>query len=134
MGSNRKRNEENRPSVWERVVAGAGLVLVLAVAGYLAYQSFTAGTAPPDVVVDVQQTEINGKDWVVTFKANNKGSETAAAVVIHGELRENDMVVETAQVTLDYVPANSTREGGLFFTKNPANYVLHVRALGYMKP
>ena len=64
----------------------------------------------------------------------NLSPATAAAVQIEGELVEGERVLATSQVTLDYVPGNSERRGGLFFRENPQAYDLEIRALGYAKP
>ena len=37
-------------------------------------------------------------------------------------------------MTLDYLPQDSERRGGLFFTEDPAAYELVLRAQGYAEP
>jgi uncharacterized protein (TIGR02588 family) len=41
---------------------------------------------------------------------------------------------EVSSVILDYIPGQSAREGGLFFTQDPRSGNLVLRASGYAKP
>ena len=72
-----------------------------------------------------------GSSWTNTSRT---AAATAAAVQIEGELLDGERVIATSQVTLDYVPGNSERRGGLFFREDPEAHGLKVRALGYAEP
>jgi uncharacterized protein (TIGR02588 family) len=37
-------------------------------------------------------------------------------------------------MTLDYSPPGSEKQAGLFFTRDPRQFQLQVRALGYVEP
>jgi uncharacterized protein (TIGR02588 family) len=37
-------------------------------------------------------------------------------------------------VTIDYVPSRSSRKAGLFFMRDPREFDLSLRALGYQSP
>ena len=60
--------------------------------------------------------------------------DIGAAVLVRGEWRRPDGITETAETTLDYVPANSSGEGALIFSADPAAGDLSVRAAGYADP
>ena len=122
------------PSASERTIATAGVLMFVSLLGYLAYQAIVARPQPPDVTVTVKSVQANGDNYIITFEARNSGGETASGVVVRGELRDGELAVETAEATLDYVPAGSTRTGGLFFEKDPGDYKLAIRALGYTHP
>lgn len=62
---------------------------------------------------------------------HNEGGKTASGLTITGDLKRGDIVVEMSEVTLDYVPAHSTRRDGFFFDENPAAYELILRVGGY---
>jgi uncharacterized protein (TIGR02588 family) len=72
--------------------------------------------------------------YLVTVKTSNHGGSTAAAVVIQGELRRGSDVLEQSHVTLDYSPPSSANQVGLYFTRDPRQFDLQVRALGYVEP
>jgi uncharacterized protein (TIGR02588 family) len=72
--------------------------------------------------------------YLVQFHAVNQGGSTAAGVVIGGELRRDAETIESSHTTLNYLPANSERGGGLFFTHDPRQFDLQMRALGYEEP
>ena len=58
----------------------------------------------------------------------------AAGLTIEGELKNGEKSEETSDVTMTYIPSQSTRRGGLIFTKNPNEYQLQIRAKGYEQP
>ena len=119
---------------WERVVGALGLLLTLFLLGYLLFQQLTSESTLPDIQVQVTEIWPNGEDFLVVVKASNSGGRTAATVVIEGEILLNGKVLEKSELTIAYIPAKSTREAGLFFSRNPAELPLNVRALGYTQP
>ena len=121
--------------VLEWISAAIGLVLTVAMLGFIGWQAWKrTGDEPPAIKVHVQHILPAGDGYVVEFVVVNLSPATAAAVQIEGELIEGERVIATSQVTLDYVPGNSERRGGLFFRENPQAYDLEIRALGYAKP
>jgi uncharacterized protein (TIGR02588 family) len=64
----------------------------------------------------------------------NEGGTTAAGLTVEGELRDGTESVETSDSTIDYVPSHSERQGGLFFTLDPGEYEVQLRAKGYEMP
>ncbi len=72
--------------------------------------------------------------YLVEFLAINQGETTAKGLIIEGQLTEGGQEVEKSETTLDYIPARSEREGGLFFTENPEQFEMQLRALGYEEP
>ena len=79
----------------------------------------TGGDAPPMVTVEALAIHAHDDGYVLEILALNKGGETAAQVVVEGELRRGGESVATSQTTFDYVPRQSQRRGGLFFSENP---------------
>lgn len=118
----------------ERSAAGVGLLLVLASLGFLFYEGIWGENSPPDIQVSASEITANGEDWLVAFAAANRGGETASAVRVVGELVQGGTVIERNEVTLDYVPADSEVRGGLYFTNDPQQGELRIRASGYQKP
>lgn len=118
----------------EWAVGGLGAALVLALIGYLIFQAVWRDELPPDVRLTQGLIHDQGSHWLVTFEAENTGSIAAAQLLIEGELKDGERVVETSQATLDYLPPRSRRQGGLMFRENPFTLDLELRASGYARP
>ena len=70
--------------------------------------------------------------YVVDVVASNTGGETAAQVVIEGELIGGSP--EWREATIDYLPAGSERRAGLVFGADPRTHGLKLRAKGFVEP
>ena len=106
---------------WEKVVGAAGLLLVLAVVGFLLYEALQPQTAA-EIVAEVKAVTPQAGGYLVDFVASNHGRQTAASVTIEGALYDpatGDEPVETAEVTLDYIPDQSERTGSFVFAHAP---------------
>jgi uncharacterized protein (TIGR02588 family) len=118
----------------EWLVAAMGGLLVAATIAYLVYQALWRDEAPPDVRLTAERVLPLRQGYLVQFRAANEGGQAAAQLMVEGELMGPEGVVETGEATLDYLPPNSYREGGLFFTQDPRRLELHLRAKGYAVP
>ena len=124
--------QSSSPSEW--VIGGVGAALVLGAIAYLAFLSITREQASPTISVEARlPAQQAGETYLVRFAARNLSSSTLAAVRIRGELRTGNRV-ETTHVTFDYLPAFSTRLGGLFFRDDPARGELQIYAASYREP
>ena len=121
-------------SAWEWAVAAVGALLVLSVVGLMLYEALTEPSTPPQIEVSVDTIVQTEYGHVVQFQARNHGQITAAGLVVEGELKSDTGTVEKAQVTIDYVPSESRRKGGLLFTHDPRRYTVKVSAKGYDVP
>ncbi len=132
-----EKTENQHPSTttfWEWIVAAVGLCLIVTAIGTTLYNAWTAHDKPPQLEVSVDSITPNGKNYLVKFLVKNTGGQTAAAVTIEGELKNGAETAETASATLTYAPSHSERGGGLYFTKNPAQFDLQIRVTGYEEP
>jgi uncharacterized protein (TIGR02588 family) len=50
---------------------------------------------------------------------------------VEGELRKGEEQIELSHTEIDYAPAHAEKRGGLFFSQDPRQGDLRVRALGY---
>jgi uncharacterized protein (TIGR02588 family) len=123
-----------RSAHWEVIISIFSLFITLGLLGYLLYQAAAGDDSPPDISVIASEVIANENHWLVLFTAQNSGGRTAAGVTIKGEIRSNGEVLESTQATLDYVPAKSRREGGLFFNTDPEGLELVLQASGYTQP
>ena len=132
--SERANRRHTEPPVWEWIIAAAGLILVVGAVGATLYRAITEKSVPPILEIAVESKMPTANGYLVKFRVKNSGNQTAADVTIEGSLKQNGENVETSTTRLNYSPANSEREGGLFFTKNPNDFEFQIRALGYEKP
>jgi uncharacterized protein (TIGR02588 family) len=120
--------------VLEWIIGALGFAVVAGVIAFLFYDAITTSPSPPDVDVSVISVAQVRSAYLVEVKTLNHGGSTAAGVVIRGELRKGPDVLEQSHATLDYLPQNSEKQVGLFFTRDPRKFDLQVRALGYVEP
>jgi uncharacterized protein (TIGR02588 family) len=130
-GRERKRR---RTPILEWIAAAIGLVLALAVTGLVAWDALNQDGAPPHILVEARTVTAFDAGFVLEVRLRNVANATAAQVAIEGVLSRGGQTVETARATFDYLPGNSVRHGGLFFSNDPRGYVVSLRALGYAEP
>jgi uncharacterized protein (TIGR02588 family) len=118
----------------EWLVAAMGALLVGATIAYLVHQALWRDETPPDVRLAAERVVPLKEGFLVQFRATNRGAQAAAQLLVEGEIVGPDGVVETAEATLDYLPPNSYRDGGLFFTRDPRRLELRLSARGYAEP
>jgi uncharacterized protein (TIGR02588 family) len=123
-----------RPHPIEWIVGIGSSLLVAAVIAIIGYEALTSSGSPPRFTVSRLPPAQGASDGQVRFAISNTADTTAAAVLVHGEWRRGDGTVETAEVTLDYVPARSTAAGALIFSTDPGSADLSIRAIGYADP
>lgn len=117
----------------EWAIAAVGLGLVVACLSFLIYRAFAHEETPPDVTVAVEEIRAVGDGHLVRFEAFNHGGTAAAAVVVRGELVTGG-ATEVSEATLDFLPSESARRGGLYFRADPAGRRLTLRAVSYQDP
>lgn len=115
-------------------MAAVGLVLLLGALGYLVHDALNADGEPPDIVVIADSIRPMTDDFLVEIRVVNRGSATAARVVVEGALHDATSRVESSQITIDYVPLRSERTAGLLFTQDPRRLKLRLRVQGYEVP
>jgi uncharacterized protein (TIGR02588 family) len=121
----------------EWIIGIVGLLLVLGVVGFLLAQAQQPAT-PPDLVVEAEPVIAQTGGYLVPIRVTNEGGRTASTVLIEGSLTTSDdptiPPVETSETTFDFIPAQSSREGGLFFAEDPAQYQLELQVKGFIEP
>ena len=131
-GKDQGKIQDAPPWVW--AIALLGLALVLGSIAFMLYEAAVGDSSPPDVTVRVDSILPTRNGFLVEFRAINEGGSTAEGLTVEGELRNGTESVETSNTTIEYVPSHSEREGGLFFTSDPRQHELQLRAKGYEKP
>ena len=124
-----------RAVVLEWIAGGVGLLLTLALVGFVGWEAFTrTEKVPPQVELTVQEILPAGQGYVAKIVAHNATGQAAQGVQIEGALMQGGREVEKSTVTLDFVPGGSDAHAGLYFTRDPASGRLQLRALGYARP
>ena len=119
----------------EWIAAGIGLVLTLGIVAVIGREAIGGeASRPPAIEVSARRLVATPSGYLVVIAAVNRSGATAAAVQVEGRLMAGDAAVETSSLILDYVPGHATRQGGLFFTRDPRRHRLDLRALGYQEP
>ncbi|SMH39351.1 hypothetical protein [Azospirillum agricola] len=128
------RTRAGSARMWEQLVAALGVVITVAMIGFMVSVALTPERGNPTITIQTEPPKPAGESHVVRFRAMNAAGATAAALHIRGELRQGGAVVEASEATLDFLPGNSERSGGLFFRNDPARYELRVFPVGYNEP
>lgn len=131
-GGRQPRGSGNPLTEWG--AASIGIVLLAGSVLFSVQRGLRHGDSPPDIVVTPTAVTEVSQGYLVRFTAENRGAMAAAGVRVEGEVRRADGTNETADVTLDYLPAGSTRTGGLIVRSDPRAGNLVLRAVGYHKP
>ena len=119
---------------WMWAIALLGAVLVFGSIAFMLYEAAAGDKSPPDVTLRVASIHPTRNGFLVQFEAVNEGGSTAEGLTVEGQLMAANAVVETSNTTLEYLPAHSARQGGLFFSSDPHQHQLRLRAKGYEKP
>ena len=128
-------NEQKHERTWLEWLSGAiGLLITLGLLGFIGWQALGSSHAPPALELEVTDVAPAAGGFVVEFTAHNRSDSTASAVEVEGTLRGSAPQPVVSRTTLDYVPARSRAEGGLYFSSDPRKGSLEVRALGYAAP
>lgn len=134
MDHHKREGKLKEAPLWMWAIALVGLILVVGSLAFLLYEAAAGDTSPPDVSVHVDSTLQTRQGYLVKFRAVNEGGSTAEGLTVEGVLRNGAEIMESSNTVLEYVPAHSQREGGLFFSEDPRQYQLQLRAKGYEDP
>lgn len=132
---NTKHQETQQKGVpfWERLLGLLGLILVAGATGFMLYQGTQTNT-PPDLSVHPRQIILTNSGYLVQLDVTNQGGSTAANVLVTGELIDGSAPIESREITFDYLPPHSTRQGGLIFRHDPHQFELQLHAQGFKEP
>lgn len=130
----RKRESNAETSVWEWVVSALSAVLVLGAIGFMLHEALSRPPSPPEIVIESTTVTENATGYVVEFRARNRGKTTAQGLVVEAVLKRDTSTLEKAQVTIDYLPSEATREAGFFFSNDPREHTLEISPRGYDRP
>ena len=134
MNHHAEKNKIKDAPWWMWAIGLLGLALVAGSIGFLVYEATKGDTSPADITVHVDATVQLRTGYLVKFRAVNTGGSTVEGLTVEGVLRNGTNVHEISDTVIQWVPARSEREGGLFFTSDPRQYQMQLRAKGYENP
>lgn len=121
-------------SALEWAIAALGALIVIGAGAVLLHEGLGEPSSPPRLEAIVDSVVATAGGQLVLVRVHNHGQQTAAAVMIEGELTRGGESFEKAQATIGYVPAESSRPAGLLFKNELSAYTLHVRPIGFDLP
>lgn len=130
----KRHQDRGSPHPIEWTVGVASAILVAGLISMTAYEAFTNADTPPQLAVARLVAAPGQPENQVRFEIVKSADTTAAGVLVHGEIRNENGVVETAEATFDYVPAQSKAAGALIFLSAIKGKELTIHAAGYADP
>lgn len=118
----------------EWVVFGISLALVVGALGFLGYDALTTGEDPPIIEVRLGSPQAREYNYLVPVTVINHGDGTAEGVLIEVTLERDGEELESGAFEIPFLPRNSTGEGWVTFTVDPASASMTAHVRGYEKP
>lgn len=126
-----KRDLEKNALEW--TVFGVGLLLLVAMLGYLVREAVTTGSRPPDLVVHLGVPRAMTEGFQVPVTVVNRGDRVAEAVTVTITLAAK-AEREEAVLSIAFLPHQSRREGWVTFRGDPKDGSLQVGPVAYASP
>lgn len=130
----RRHTEADDPHWLEWLTGLVSAGLVLALIGWLGWKALREVSEPPDLSVQVTDTEQAPRGFRVSFDVTNSANSTASSVTVRGELIREGLPIEAIEVMFDYVPAESAASGAMLFIHDPATAEMRLRATSFTDP
>lgn len=117
MAPRRKPAPLPAPAWLEWAMGGLGLLLVATVLALTGFEA-VGPREPPRLEARLGEVRPAGAGWLAEVEIRNHGDETAAAVEVEARLGG-----QTADATVDYVPAHGRKRVTLAFDADPRGAV-----------
>ena len=122
-----KKDDEIPTPEW--VVAGIGLALVCVAIAFLLYKGFSLDDGVPDLSFTVEEVATRDGRSLVLAKVHNSGGKTVTNLHILGTAGNDSHEVE-----IDFLPARSSRDFGMFFPSAVGKTDVVFTPGGYQEP
>lgn len=123
----------NKNAIEWTVFAGSILVIACVVA-LLVRGSVASTETPPDLRVAVGRASRSSTGFVIPIRVENAGDTTAEQAKVEVLLQREGAEVETAELTIAFVPGKSQRNGWVVFNRDPQCCTVEARAVSYEAP
>lgn len=127
---------DHRAGPLEIVATAISTLLVAALVCVLVWDAFHPNT-PPAFTTHPGRVAVTNRAYRVPVRVRNSGDDAAKAVDVHLELMASDSVLAESDLTIDWLPGNTSRElVGLFARPSSGPTPTGVRAevRGYVTP
>ena len=133
--SEKEDQQDDQKNIMEWMVFSFSLLLVLALFGYLTYQTIQYEPGSPDLLVTHKTDPSLHAPYRYHLTIQNNGQETAQEVQVELVLEKGGEQLEIALITLPFAPKESKREGWVNFSKNPQDAdTVSSRVVSYKRP
>lgn len=106
----------------------AGVMIVLVQAG------MQAGDEPPLLVIETGPSTVTRGGYRIPVLIRNTGQTTAEDVLVNVELVSGESRIESAELTVPFVPRHSEREGWVLFQRDPGCCTVRAHAVAFNAP
>jgi len=127
-------SEARQTAALETIFAGLGAILAAGTIGIILWKGVTDTSGKPAVEARVTRVEAQGSVYLAEIEVFNSGDAAAAGLEVEGALERDGVTLETATTTFDYLPSQSRRQGGLYFSEDPGSGTLTVVPKSYTTP
>lgn len=104
----------------EWTVFAISAVILILIFGFLGFKVITTEGDPAIVEVQLGSPQHQGDYYAVPLTIRNGGGQSVEDVQIDVTLIEGGTERETASITIPFLPRESTREGWVAFSSDPA--------------
>ena len=127
---------DRRAGPLEIVATALSALLVAGILSVLVWDAFHPN-APPAFATRPGRVAIGNGSYRVPVRVRNSGDDAAKAVVVHLELMASDSVLAESDLTIDWLPGNTSKElVGLFArpASGPTPTGVRAEVRGYVTP
>jgi uncharacterized protein (TIGR02588 family) len=118
----------------EWIVFAVSLGLVLAVAGFLAYDALAGGSSSPQIVVTPGEPRTEDEVLTVPITVENRGDQAAEDVRVVVTVRQEGGAEATTELTFDLLARGASEEGEVVVSLTGAVQVIEAHAASYRLP
>ena len=119
----------------EWLIFAVSFLLVVGTLGYLIYDATLSSEIPPNIEIQLGETQAQGRNFLVPVVAINRGEQTAETVQIEVILEKNGKEEESADLEIQFLPRGAKRSGWVTFETDPRTVDnIKSRAVGFEKP
>jgi uncharacterized protein (TIGR02588 family) len=118
----------------EWMMGFTGAALLIALVAFLTHDGITGPAGPGEINTQVIEIAAAGDSFIVRFDIHNTGGEALSNLQVSAHVMDGEEEIESVRAAIDYLPAQSSQEGGFFLRNDPRRYSLEIRPEGYQKP
>lgn len=130
----RENGKEKGHNSVERITFVFGLLVIASLLTFLIYQLTQKSGKPPQLIVtSTYQADL--EPYGFEIQVVNKGDQTAENAVISLDLYQNDSIIASGSLEMNYVPVKSKETAWIVFNQSRMpNDSLVVSSVSYVKP